>query len=106
MKCVVDTPTMLKKEADMVAEGLLNSVYNGELKVTDNPFLAFMPCLFKEGNIDYLRVIAEECFEKEENIEKINVFLDYVEVMIHKGERLLQRSKNGSNSKKRSNKTD
>lgn len=76
---------------DEIADSLLKDVGEGKLKVTDGTFIKFLPCIFAEGNVDFLRAIADECFEAKENIEVVNIFLDYVEVMIKKGERLLKK---------------
>ena len=88
-----DADDFLKILGDSVADGILKDVEKGKMKVTDDMFLKFLPCIFADGNVAFLRVIADECFTEKENIELVNVFLDYVEVMLKKGERLLRQGK-------------
>ena len=100
MKIVNDARGELEEVAPAVAQIIYDSVNEGTLKVSDELFISFVPCIFSEGNIDFLRLIADECFEEDKNRELVNVFLDYVEVMIRKGERLLNKkvAENGTNS--------
>ena len=86
--------------ASAVAQIIYDGVNEGTLNVSDELFISFVPCIFSEGNLDFLRLIADECFEEDKNRELVNVFLDYVEVMIRKGERLLNKKamENGTNS--------
>ena len=88
---------VIKALGDAIADQILEDVRNGDLEITDEVFIEFLPVIMADGNILFLRVIANECFEKEENVELINVFLDYVEVLLKKGERSLKKKMEAKN---------
>ena len=90
---VSDAPKHLDGEAQLISKLILKNVKSGEMEVTDDLFVEFVSCIFGDDNIEFLRVIASECFEEKKNIDLINVFLDYVMVIMTKGHRQLMDKK-------------
>ena len=46
----------------MIADKLLEDARNDKISINDNVFKHFLPCIFNEGNFEFLKIIAENVY--------------------------------------------
>ena len=60
-----------------IAEKLIHDAKNDEISINDDVFKHFLPCIFNEGNFEFLKIIAEKVYPDTRK-EIITEFLDLV----------------------------
>ena len=73
-----------------IAMALLDDIEEGKIKVTDDMFQEFLCCIFAEGNLDYLRVIAQNYYTDTRK-DVVLEFIDIVEEMVKYGKESLDK---------------
>lgn len=68
----------------LIATDIIEKVKTGELSIDDDMFKEFLPCIFGEGNLEFLKLIAEKVY-LDSRKEVIIEFVNYVQKMTEEG---------------------
>ena len=72
-----------------IADKLIEDAKNDKISINDDIFKHFLPCIFNEGNFEFLKVIAEKVYPDTRK-EIIIDFLDLVWQMTEEGQKEME----------------
>ena len=81
--------------APVITAIIMEGLKDGELKLTDDIFRQFVPCVMAEGNVSFLKTIAEVRYDDARK-DVVLEFLNYINNLVVNGRKELMEGVHGS----------